>query len=1625
MKTILRILGVFIMFFTLPYLAFAQNYNWITPNKTYLKMYVDANGMYRINKTDFNNAGINVSNIDPRTVKVYNKGLQIPVYFFGEQDGIFNDSDYFDFYGSRNSGGLTNSYDQNNTVSYTTNEYFNLYSDTNVYWVGWEGANGLRYNISNFNSVTKFTPEYTYDLMHYESDKLYSQGENFSSNDYRFLTTEKFRGEGWYWKFIGDNQNLTDTFSIPLLYNNLPLNFTLKLFAFPSNRNTNVFNEHSIEIRINGSLVTTLVSNDFNRFDTTLTLPASLLSGTSVNTVSYTYVPASGSSGGVYFDFYEIRYPKKFAFRNNLFSAVTGLSDTTSRLFSISGFNSINPVNIYDIENNYRIQAFSSNADTLKYTGKSNGKFEIVNSIITKKPFRIKQKSVPDLVSTSNGSDYLLIYNSMFTSQAEQLRSYRQSRDNFRSVKAEIEDIYDIFNFGIESPSAVKNFTKYVYDNWQLPKLKYICLFGRGSFDPKKNLSTSVYYKNLVPVYGYPNSDGYFGNVNTGTFFYYDQISTGRLPAYSVSEAQTIVDKIIAYENEPPADWWKTFTYITGGGTYAEQQSHQARSNFEINSFITSNKISGDAVKVYRTDTSGSPTYNIADSLKRTLDRGTVFVNFRGHAGSHDWEIIMQDPNILNNGNKLPLVLSLTCFTGENAKADYRGFGERFIYLGGKGAIGFIGTTGWSFVSSGNDYGTFITQTLALDTTRRLGDFLKVAGKIMSVDSTSFNQRHTVNCYNLLGDPAANLILPKWPEFAINSNDYKLTDNEPDVNEQNILTIYPKNYGLFADSCKIRFQLFKNNLSYSVKDTIYRSFRFRDSVKYNFRLDSSGIYSMVVTLDKDNWYPNEIKNNNSITINISTKNNTFIPISPVDNSVLFRDTVELSALNPNIRLAQNSVKVIMQLDTSSDFNSPLLRSFINSNISGAVTKFKTALPVTVNNTFYYWRTIAVVNNDSSSWSKRQAFIYNNGASTFKPDDNQKMRYINSEERADLRKLKQTQYSQTDFSNTSFRGGEIKLNEIPTRLFVRSYGSNAEEASYFSVGNNNIYIDGGSNTGLNLIKVKKLNGKITEFRNFKMTTSASSDSIVTFLNTFDSTQYLMLLNAAYSGGTVLNPSAKAKLRQFGSIYCDSIHLTGYFHTWSFIGYYGANHSQVCESFDPCCRTSFNCTACDHWTESVCSMDVIFRNTSGTVSSIVGPAQTWTDFSWSGINVPNAVLSFDVIGIDRNNNQTLLMSDITSDNFTDLSTVRAQQYPKLNLLAKFRIDTLTGVQSPSLKSLKVNYTPAAELVLDMNSFSPNTKSKDAGRTAFSFNYYNAGYTYIYGTIINLYNGPVGDSALLFSDTVNSILKMDSVKTYSNSFATPSFRDSTRIYVMIKPVRDPNEFYTYNNFAYFSLINSGAASLSDIEVLCDGRNLKNGDQTRKNPEITINFRNNFNTPASTDTALLSVKLNDNYVPYFLNSNINPALNPAGNDNSNRDNKEYSLMFYPQLNEGSNKLTFIHKISPSEYDTLVYDVIVSDRLSINDIYNFPNPMKGETNFVFNITGPEDIGSVRVKIYSVSGRLIREIEYSAVTGFNQIFWDGKDTDGDYVANGTYLYKIVLDSESDIESKVQKLVVLK
>ncbi len=135
--------------------------------------------------------------------------------------------------------------------------------------------------------------------------------------------------------------------------------------------------------------------------------------------------------------------------------------------------------------------------------------------------------------------------------------------------------------------------------------------------------------------------------------------------------------------------------------------------------------------------------------------------------------------------------------------------------------------------------------------------------------------------------------------------------------------------------------------------------------------------------------------------------------------------------------------------------------------------------------------------------------------------------------------------------------------------------------------------------------------------------------------------------------------------------------------------------------------------------------------------------------------------------------------------------------------------------------------------------------------------------------------------------------------------------------------------------------------------------------------------------------------------------------------------MLYYPELPDGVNRLSVIFTDNSDNTDTVSYDVIVSGELVLKDLNNFPNPMRNETNFVFEIGGGDISGNFKIKIYTVSGRLIKILDNPVNIGLNQISWDGKDDDGELVANGTYLYKLTSEGESKLETKTQKLVILR
>ena len=96
--------------------------------------------------------------------------------------------------------------------------------------------------------------------------------------------------------------------------------------------------------------------------------------------------------------------------------------------------------------------------------------------------------------------------------------------------------------------------------------------------------------------------------------------------------------------------------------------------------------------------------------------------------------------------------------------------------------------------------------------------------------------------------------------------------------------------------------------------------------------------------------------------------------------------------------------------------------------------------------------------------------------------------------------------------------------------------------------------------------------------------------------------------------------------------------------------------------------------------------------------------------------------------------------------------------------------------------------------------------------------------------------------------------------------------------------------------------------------------------------------------------------------------------------------------------------------------------KLKLQQVISVPNPMKQKCYFTYVLTYE---APVTIKIYTVSGRLIRTLSEDSDASYNEVFWDGCDETGSKVANGIYLYKVIADDGQSKVQEIKKLAVLR
>ncbi|MCF7912486.1 MAG: T9SS type A sorting domain-containing protein [Candidatus Cloacimonetes bacterium] len=267
----------------------------------------------------------------------------------------------------------------------------------------------------------------------------------------------------------------------------------------------------------------------------------------------------------------------------------------------------------------------------------------------------------------------------------------------------------------------------------------------------------------------------------------------------------------------------------------------------------------------------------------------------------------------------------------------------------------------------------------------------------------------------------------------------------------------------------------------------------------------------------------------------------------------------------------------------------------------------------------------------------------------------------------------------------------------------------------------------------------------------------------------------------------------------------------------------------------------------------------------------------------------------------------------------------------------------------------------------------------------NFYEVDYL---GKANTVFRGEVDIAAGLYSTTL--IVPDDAIAGEKGEIITLSNNEDGRWLNTLKDIK----------YAESSL-NIANDDAPQITIYLDSRNFRSGDTVSGAPLIIaeISDANGINVSGSPGKSIL-VLIDDSENPDDLIDVTSGFLYDS--DSYTQGTLNWQL---EQLTNGYHNIKLIvydNFGSPSVAST-EFSVAAINSISISDLLAYPNPMSTSGYFTFVLT---ESAQVSISIYTISGKKLQTLHYSADTGYNQVAWDCHDADGDRLANNNYFYKV-------------------
>ncbi|MBK9099619.1 MAG: type IX secretion system sortase PorU [bacterium] len=753
--------------------------NSVLANGQWVRFEAPEEGIYKIDKARFESFGFNAASIDPRTIKIYNNGGKVlsekvtaprpvdlvenAISVVGESDGNFDDGDYILFYGR---GSQFRDFDPESQTIIRLNHPF---SDKNYFWITAGGENGKRIqNKSSLNTSQDVIQTSTLAFADYEIDKinLAKSGRQYMGDDF--------------------SQSIpTRTYMNKLDYriDSSPINYTFRFI----NATPSAFNM-TLEENSNN-----IFSGTLQGYNTSYTFGLAHIREASFNgslpenrsVLRFTLNSSSVTSIG-YLDYFEITYEKELKPANNsllFFSKdstaiveyyLTGFPSSNIKLFDVTDFSNVlevSPKPGWPSGGDFRFQALENGDSIRKYIAIGNDTY-----LTPSNPATVENSNLRGI---TDGAKFIIISHKNFLDAANRLKSYREneSRISISTIVVDIEKIYNEFSCGSQDVSAVRDFIKFAYENWQI-KPEYFLLMGKGTFDYKNVEGFGDNYivtwqteESLQLIYGKDSycTDDFFARIDGDDPI--PDIAFGRLTVRNLTEANNYIDKIAQYENDSERGVWRNLVTLIADDGYTstgyEGPEHTAPSERLANLYIPQ---SFDLKKIYLADYPVVITGNgrrkplaNADILK-IMNQGTLLINYIGHGNPDVWahEYVFERSVIIPQlaNDKYFFLCAATCDFGYYDIPNFQSGAEEMLFLKNAGSIATF-NSGRLVFSGQNHQLNYELMSNLLNLPRDTMSLSVPLG--ISVLATK-QVYYTVNSqkFHLLGDPTLRLNVPQY-----------------------------------------------------------------------------------------------------------------------------------------------------------------------------------------------------------------------------------------------------------------------------------------------------------------------------------------------------------------------------------------------------------------------------------------------------------------------------------------------------------------------------------------------------------------------------------------------------------------------------------------------------------------------------------------------------------------------------------------------------------------------------------------------------------------------------------------------------------------------------------------------